>query len=47
MESLTAVTTIDRSVYVPIHSTICEFVALDKDSATMLHSLNGIQPNST
>ena len=25
----------------------CELVALDKDSATMLHSLNGIQDNST
>ena len=25
----------------------CELVALDKNSATMLHSLNGIQSNST
>ena len=25
----------------------CELVALDKNSASMLHSLNGIQSNST
>ena len=41
MESLTAVTTIDKSIYTVCSYSVsnCELVAIDKDSATMLHSL--------